>query len=118
MLVVSVKDRIQLIDAENGTVIREGIFREDIVNVVQADKRRLLVGLSDGSVMIGTVEDMSANMEVGSVSGKILDFTFSPEHQQVIWTMKSGKRLVFWGKADRSTDEVGKSGKKKMMWIL
>ena len=94
VLVVSVKDRIQLIDAENGTVIREGIFREDIVNVVQADKRRLLVGLSDGSVMIGTVEDMSANMEVGSVSGKILDFTFSPEHQQVIWTMKSGKRLV------------------------
>lgn len=98
VLVVSVKDRIQLIDAENGTVIREGIFREDIVNVVQADKRRLLVGLSDGSVMIGTVEDMSANMEVGSVSGKILDFTFSPEHQQVIWTMKSGKGL-FLGKS-------------------
>lgn len=74
MLVVSAKDRIQLIDAENGTVIREGIFREDIVNVVQADKRRLLVGLSDGSVMIGTVEDMSANTEVGSVSGKNIRF--------------------------------------------
>ena len=106
VLVVSVKDRIQLIDAENGTVIREGIFREDIVNVVQADKRRLLVGLSDGSVMIGTVEDMSANMEVGSVSGKILDFTFSPEHQQVIWTMKSGKRLVF---GEKQTDQQMKS---------
>lgn len=70
VLVVSAKDRIQLIDAENGTVIREGIFREDIVNVVQADKRRLLVGLSDGSVMIGTVEDMSANTEVGRSSGQ------------------------------------------------
>ena len=76
------------------------------------------MGLSDGSVMIGTVEDMSANMEVGSVSGKILDFTFSPEHQQVILDNEIWKKACFWGKADRSTDEVGKSGKRKMMWIL
>ena len=107
VLIVSIKDRISILRADDGSVIQDRSFPSDIKGVSVFDGSRVLAGLGDGQIMICVAGEMLTNFSGGEISAEIGDFIYSPEHGRVIWTVNDSHRIVF-GKIfeDENMEEV------------
>lgn len=95
VLASSIKDRMCLFYADNGSVIQDRIFSADIEGVSLYDEDRFLVGLSNGQIGICVAGEMLTNFVGGEISSEISNFIYSPEHGRVIWTVNDSHRIVF-----------------------
>lgn len=95
ILASSIKDRISIFDADDGSVIQDRSFPSDIEGVSIFDENRFLAGLSNGQIMICIAGEMLTNYSGGAISAEIGDFLYSPKYGRVIWTVNDSHRIVF-----------------------
>lgn len=94
VLVASLKDRLLIMQPENGEIIEEKRYSEDIVGVSKYDSKRMLAGLADGGIRIVTF-DYFPEMELGSISAEVGSFIFSRAENVVIATIQDNRKVVF-----------------------
>jgi len=95
VLVASLKDRLFVMKPDNGGVIKEKRYSEDIVGVCKYDSERILVGLADGGIRLVTFGSYLPDMEMGNLSVGVGSFIFSREWNVAITTVLDNRRVVF-----------------------
>lgn len=94
VLVASLKDRLLIMKPENGEIIEEKRYSEDIVGVSKYDSERMLAGLADGNIRIVTF-DYFPETDLGSISAEVCSFIFSRAENVVIATIQDNRKVVF-----------------------
>ncbi len=95
ILAASVKDRVFIFQADDGSVIQDRSYSGDIRGIVRYDGTRLLAGLNDGRIMICSTGYMLTDFEGGKISAEISGFQYSEEHHKVIWAAGDSRRIIF-----------------------
>ncbi|CVI70835.1 hypothetical protein BN3660_02040 [Eubacteriaceae bacterium CHKCI004] len=113
VLATVIKDKLYLIDSNQGTIIQERSYPENISGVFKYDETRYLVGLIDGSIRLCTTEQMSTEYNLGNISADIYGFVFSLKNNTVIWPVSSSSRIVI-GKLFQDEEMISLSGKTRI----
>ena len=110
VLATVIKDKLYLIDSNQGTIIQERSYPENISGVFKYDETRYLVGLIDGSIRLCTIEQMSTEFNLGAISAEVSEFMFSLKNNTVIWPVSASSRIVI-GKIFQDKEMISLSKK-------
>lgn len=103
VLIFYLQNMMYLLDADKGGIITKRNYSAQIVGVAKYDEKRLIVGLEDGTIQLGTFEEMNvyssnanaSQYQVGQVIGEIGGFSYNPVTGTVVQQYYSEGKIVF-----------------------
>ena len=95
VLAVSLKDRLILMNPENGDTFLEKSYPEDIVGIEKYDSKRYLLGLADGRIYLVIVSDTTINYGVGDISSDTTSLIYCQGQDCVIQSVDTSRNIVF-----------------------